>query len=762
MFRSLLTRRLGGGRLGAALALVAALVTTAAPPAAGISSHPAALAASTADGSTPVVLIGTGGVRWDDVDGSTPVLAAMLGQGSSAALAVRSVRDTTCPADGWLAVSAGRRAADAEQPDRSCRTLSAQLTAQGGSGRAENWESYRAEAEAGRFDAVPGLLGSTLAAAGISRAAVGPGAIIATADRSGSTPKAWPGVPAAADGTLDPTADAVGLADQVRSAVASGATFIAVDLGAVRDTTARKSASNGPFTRQEQVSGLDTRLGLVTGALPAGATVIIASLADSGAPGHLQVVLAYGPRTPGGPGGTFGPGLLRAASTRQDGLVQSTDLLPAVLTALGVPVPTDAVGSPLTQVDGGDSLDRQQRVLDLDQAAIEVERAVTPFFVVYGVTELLVLAGLGLAAHRARVRPIVRRRALVGLRVAAVVFSLVPVATFLANLWPWWRTSPVGLPLTLGVVTATVALAIPTFAGPWRRSLLGPAGVAGALTAVVLTIDLALGSPLQLAALIGGQPIIAGRFYGLSNPTFALFATGSLLGALALAELMLARGRSPRQAAAVVAAVGVLATLVDGAPTLGSDFGGPPALVPAFGLLALWVAGFRVTWSRLLAIGTATVGALVLLSVADWLRPADRRSHLGRFVQSVLDGEGGLIVARKAEQNLGILVSTPLTLTIPVATVAIVAVLWRPERWYAPALALAYGRQPLLRVGLAALGVMLLIGFVANDSGTAVPPASLMLFAPLLIAVCARTVELDDAERLERALREARQPTKKR
>jgi hypothetical protein len=299
------------------------------------------------------------------------------------------------------------------------------------------------------------------------------------------------------------------------------------------------------------------------------------------------------------------------------------------------------------------------------------------------------------------------------------------------------------------VAAATVPLALIALAGPWRRPLLGPVAVAGGLTALVLTADLATGSTLSLTTLMGGQPIIAGRFYGLSNPGFALFGTGALLAAVGLAEEILRRGGSPARAALGVAAVGVAATVVDGLPSLGSDFGGPPAIVPAFALLALWVAGVRVTWRRLTLIGLATVLVIVALSVLDWLRPASDRSHLGRFVQSVLDGGGWLIVRRKAVQNLDLLTSTPLTLMLPVATVAIVAVLWRPGRWRVPALALAYQRSRLLPAGLAALGVMLLIGFALNDSGTSIPPVALTVLAPLLVAVGSRAIELDDAERAD-------------
>jgi hypothetical protein len=750
--------------LAAGLTLTLTFTLLATPARADRAAAETAAAARVAG---PVVLIGTGGLRWDDVGDSTPALFALLGGGATGTLAVRSVGLSTCPVDGWLAVSAGRRAADAPIPtgEPACRTPLATVTSPGGPGQVTGWQTYRAQAAAGTFDATPGLLGDTLTAAGRTCAAIGPGALIAVADNQGSVAHSWLGLPAGPDGSLDPNGDGLALLNQVTAALATRPDLLTIDLGAIRDPLTDKVTDDSTSaSRADQVAALDTRLGLVLDALPAQASVIVASLADSSTDTHLQLVAAHGPDV--APSAAFSSGLLRTGSTRQPGVVQATDLLPALVTLLGVPEPAAAVGSPLTRIPAGDDVSRLQRLLDLDQGAHLLDPLVTPFFIGYGALQLIAYLWLGGFARRLgrpsvlRQAPVLRRRALTLLRHSAIAFSLVPAATFLANAWPWWRAGSPGLVLTLAVVTATVPLALIAVGGPWRRTLLGPAGVAGGLTAAVLTLDLATGSRLSLTTLMGGQPIIGGRFYGLSNPGFALFGTGALFAALALADLVLRRGGSRIRAGLAVAGAGLVATVIDGLPRLGSDFGGPPAIIPAFALLALWVAGVRVTWRRSLLIAAVTVAAIVALSVLDWLRPASDRTHLGRFVQSVLDGGGGLIVRRKALQNLDQLISTPLTLTLPLLAVALVFVLRRPGRWRLPALQRAYDRQPLLPAGLAAVGVLLLIGFAANDSGTSIPPVALTVLAPLLVAIGARSVELDDADRADAALAASLRPVK--
>ena len=286
-------------------------------------------------------------------------------------------------------------------------------------------------------------------------------------------------------------------------------------------------------------------------------------------------------------------------------------------------------------------------------------------------------------------------------------------------------------------------LAAIALVGPWRRGPFGAAGAAGALTMGVLTADVATGSTLSLTTLMGGQPLIAGRFYGLGNPLFAVFGAAAVFVALALAGPLLAAGR-PRTAAVAVLTLGVVAAAIDVLPGLGADVGGAPALLPAFGVLALRIAGLRLTWRRGLGIVVGTVGLVVLVAIADWLRAPAARTHLGRFVQTALDGGAWDVVRRKALQNWEILTSSPATMALPVVAALLVWALARPARFRLGWLEVAYRRLPLLPDGLVTLGILLAISFAANDSGTSIPPSAALIALPLLVAVTARAMA-DDA-----------------
>ena len=651
----------------------------------------AATASADDDARGTVVVLGTAGLRWADLDPvATPALTQLAAQGSVGSLVSRSVRTVSCPADGWLALSAGNRAGDTAES--GCR----ELTDPAVDGAVPRWDSYLAERDSDTYGSRLGLLGSALAAHGVDALGVGPGAAIALADPEGAVVGRFESLPADAQ-------ELTGLVDAALGTVG----LVVVDLGAVLDAP-------GAGARQSQVAVVEARAAAVLAALgrPAagGSTVLLASLADGGLEPRLQVlVLASGddgaPRK-----------VLRSSSTRQEGFVLATDVLPTLLSSLGLEdaAPEGAlVGSPArgSAVDG----DRVAAMVDLDRHSTEVRELVPGFFAVLILANLVLYAAVWL--HPAR-----------RFRVAGVAVGALPVATFLANLLPWWRAGAAGL--YVAVAAFVVVVTAGALLGPWRGRRLGPLTAVAAVTSVTIVADVLTGSQLQLGSPMGVHPLVAGRFYGLNNSAFALLMVSSLLVAAVVGARLAARGR---RASAVwaVATIGVVVTVVDGMPGLGSDFGGPPALVPAFAVLALRVAGARVGWRRFALVLGGGVAVVSAFAFVDWLRPQDARTHLGRFVQTVLDGGLTDVIGRKLAQNLEILTGSWLVLLAGVGVALVVWLLGRSRRTEG-----GYDLRdvPALRAALPAVVTGLVIGFAVNDSGIVIPAIGISLAVPLTIA----------------------------
>jgi hypothetical protein len=190
-----------------------------------------------------------------------------------------------------------------------------------------------------------------------------------------------------------------------------------------------------------------------------------------------------------------------------------------------------------------------------------------------------------------------------------------------------------------------------------------------------------------------------------------------------------------------VLGLGLVTVAVIGAPMLGRDFGGVLAALPGFLLLAMLLTGTRVTWARLLAILGLAVVAVSLVAVLDWLRPAEQRTHLGRFVGQVLTGEAWTVVARKARANVDILLGSPLAWLLPVALVAAVWLVRRGGLLRGGTAAGVGGLSPadvgVLKAALLACALSLGVGAAANDSGVALPATAAALLVPLLVWLAA-------------------------
>lgn len=675
---------------------------------------------------SPLVVVGTGGFTWSDVTAeATPALWRLLRTGAAATLSVRSVNPNTCPVDGWLSLSAGERAA-APAGDRALRKLTegcppiSPVVA----GRVAAWSDYTAAADSLRFGARPGLLGDLLADAGVSAAAYGPGAALALARRDGSIAAARP---------LAAAVTGLG-AEQVSI----------VDVGAVRDGSDLGSGETAPpASPAEQLRAIDATIGRVVEAAPEGGTIVVAALSDAGRSSRLRPIVAAGPG--------IAPGELNSASTRMPGLVQSADLTVTILLAGGAPVASELGGKALAArvpapASASDPQDndiaaeqRRAALVDLDLASHEIHGLVPPFFYGLIIAQLVIYLVVWRVWSRRYGDAGTRERLVRWSGRIALAASSVPAASFLANLLPWWRAAH-PLPAIVGAVALFAALIVlPAVLPPAGRHLLGPVAVVGAATMLVLAVDVVTGSRLQMSSLMGLQPVVGGRFYGMGNVTFSLFATATLMLAIAIAHPLVHRGLR-RRAALLVTALGLAAVVVDGNPAWGADGGGPPAFLPGLAYLVLAILGLRMTWRRALTIGLVTAALFLIVGYVDSLRPADEQSHLGRFFDTLGTGAATDIVLRKAEQNLAILLSSPLSILVPFGLLFTIYVLLRPTSWGSRALHASFERVPTLRPGLIAWLIVMTIGFFINDSGVAIPAVGATIAIPLVIVVATHTL----------------------
>lgn len=641
----------------------------------GAGSQARAADKATAPGAADrVVVLAVPGLTWADIGAETPTLLAAVPEAAVGSLSVRSGQRVTRPVGGFLTISSGSRAVAPDPQAGPAQVLS-------------DLAGVQAANLAGAYRSRIGLLGATVRAAGLPTAALGPGAVLAAMDEQGRV-TATPAEPAAAPdrGLLVVSRpDLPGQPPAPRSAGTRARTMSPERAAALR-------AADRAFA------------GLRASAGPRDALLVLGSSESVTGPAHLHVALALGA------GNTAG--VLSAPSTGRLPYVQLIDVAPTVLALLGSPVPNAMIGAAWRTVPGAVDV---ASLRDQDVAA----RAQARWS--YRMLLVLVLGGVLLAAAVAgRVlagSPVLLPRSL---RAAAVLLAALPVSVTVAMLTPWHRT-PLALPLLVALLAGLVAAGTRVVTGSWSRA--GLAVVV--LTGGVLAADLAAGGALQLDSPLGDSPLIAGRFHGAGNTAFALFGTAALVTAA-----LLSRSGGRRGLLLAAGACGA-AVILDGAPPFGSDLGGVVALVPAAGVLVLQVSGRRVGPARGALLLTLAGVVASVLAVLDHLRPAAAQTHLGRFVGQVLDGEAAAVLRRRLGAAAGsVTASWYVWLLLAFLVVTVLFLVRRPPT-ADPVVA------GVLRTAAPAVGVLLVLGGVLNDSGIAVPGAAVALVGPVALVAFA-------------------------
>ncbi|MFA1549695.1 hypothetical protein [Actinomadura chokoriensis] len=714
----------GGTKIAVFLATLATVLT-------GVlgwsAASPAQADTRTATGR--VVIVGVPGLMWSDItENNTPTLWGLTAEGSAAGMSVRTTRVNTCPTDGWLSVSAGQRS---RLPHGDCALPSAPILpgqnsptgpVPAGGAVAAGWPAIKNDNAGTNYHAEIGLLGDAVHRAGGCTTAVGPGAVFGVGDGGGRVDRyiASPDKVTAEDWVRCPLA-AVDVDDLFRGYIDAG-----VDPHG--DQVPLSDAK-----RADAAAAADRRVAQVVTGVPQGTTILLAGLSDTGVNPHLRVAVAKGDG--------FEPGFMTSSATRQEGLVTLTDVTATTLKLLGLPQPKQAVGSGWkSQPSKASTQERVDALVDEDVAAQAIRAVQTSFYWVLFATQLVLYGIAVLALRRLGGDRRSRARILGGTRVIALLGGAAPGASFLAGLLPWWRAehpTPVLICTVLGFAGLLTGVAL---AGPWRRSVVIPGLVITGVTGVVLALDVMTGSNLQLNTLMGYTALVAGRFYGFGNQAFSLFAVAAILTAAWLTEYPLRQGRKA-VAVGIVAVIGVFAVVVDGLPSFGSDFGGVLAIVPAFAMLGLMVAGRRVSAPRLGIF--FVVGAAIVLFISYLNARSANPTHLGRFWQDLMDGDAWSIVTRKFNAMLNSLGYWPYTLAVAAAVVFLFFVLARPTRWRVSLLQGVYKHSLSMRPALICALSVGVIGTLVNDSGVVILSVAFSLATPLMLAAGLRSLEID-------------------
>lgn len=416
-------------------------------------------------------------------------------------------------------------------------------------------------------------------------------------------------------------------------------------------------------------------------------------LAQNLAAGDVLIAITAPPpetshQLPIGIAGSGFNGELTSESTHTDGLVLATDLAPTILDRLGVEVPDAMAGQPITASGNADAAD----LADLETRLAEIgprRHAVIGVNLIIWTVAALLLALVG------------RRRGFrKALPLLAATLAFAPATMLVA---PTFNPSELAERLIVGLGAPAFALAAVAIAGSWGGLALGALVSVGGYG-----IDVIAGSHLTTLSLMGPNPALGVRFYGIGNELEAMVASLALVGTGAALERWgseLDRAR----AAWVFGGVGFACVAAFAPGRFGADVGAAID-IPIAGAVAVAVC-LRARRTRLLLILAVPLVVLAALAAVDLVTGGD--SHLTR---SVLQAGGLDNLGNVAERRLRLSAlsfsryASSSEFWIAVALTVLAIVKRRTvQAWFAPA--------PLAWAGLLGAVAGTIVGTLANDSG---------------------------------------------
>ncbi|MGO9249067.1 MAG: hypothetical protein ACLQQB_02070 [Solirubrobacteraceae bacterium] len=413
---------------------------------------------------------------------------------------------------------------------------------------------------------------------------------------------------------------------------------------------------------------------------------------------------------------------LTSQTTEQRGLIDSIDLAPTILRHLGLSVPADMRGEPIRT--DGPLHSASLRTLMTRLRAIASRRLHALGWLMSAWLVLLLAC-----AHRPRAR-------VWAMRTGALGVLWAPVAVLI----------PAAIEPSAAVEYLTIALACLAFGAltdllaPWPRALLAPAIVA----VVALTVDALAGTQLLMRSLLGPDPALGARFYGIGNELKSGLAV-LVFCAVAAALYPSTRGR---RAAVTMAVGGIVLAVVEGSTRIGAGVGGVILVSAGTAVATVMLLPGALTRRRALIVLIAPVVGLVLLAMLDLLTAHGAGHYTGSILHARSAGDLRDVIVRRytaAWDELG-------NHAMPAATVcALLAAgfgLRRRERLLTPV-----GGDPAWLAALAGGLAAGVVGALVEDSGPVLLVVAVFALGCVLTYLWARPVATRRSLHTSRATR---------
>ncbi len=321
---------------------------------------------------------------------------------------------------------------------------------------------------------------------------------------------------------------------------------------------------------------------------------------------------------------------LISGTTKREGMVSNIDVIPTVLSQLGIKnLPSEMIGREIKPMIGNLSLDQQ-----LDQTfTVYRQRPMILYSYVFWQVTILILS-ITVWLIRWKKAYLFTRVSLLSMLYLPLLF-LVSSPLYRIPMWGFLLISFLAsmiLPLLMKSVDTVRLFTI--------ISLLTWAGI---------TLDVSMGAPLMKKSYLGYDPIIGARYYGIGNEYMGVYIGATLL----FTSAWIQQWRNRWTLGLVALVYGGTSYLLL-SPTLGTNAGGAIAALVATSLTFLKMNNIRIARKGLWIFLLLVALGLFLLVWVNLMITAEEQSHIGRAINALKTGDFASIyqlISRKLAMN---------------------------------------------------------------------------------------------------------------
>ena len=421
-------------------------------------------------------------------------------------------------------------------------------------------------------------------------------------------------------------------------------------------------------------------------------------------------------------------GYASSSTTRHIGLVSLVDIAPTILKSQGIATP-DAMGDTLLDFHSNklSSHDREKSLQKINSQAVARDAALKPavwtLLIIFIATVLVSLIAFTRAGKWRKVA-----------KYLSLITLSYPLSTYIMQPFTLVINGAYGFLIAIGLVSILCATLLVWLMSKWN--LIKVILFLSTTYLVVQIVDILFDGKLQFNSIFGNATINAGRFAGWGNSAFSFVAIFSFIFVAMVKESTL-KNNTKNYINLYLILFLIIVLAIDGAPFFGSDVGGVLALTPGVFVLSMMLYKKRVGIKSIILSTLITLGAISAFALIDLSRPISQRTHLGRFADSLIQGEALITIERKMAASIKSFNMPTLYLTTIVALLFVVYITLSKQQLYKKMVNKYDGINLIILPGI----IVAILGMLLNDSGLSIPALMLTIFVPFCSLFVLETIE---------------------